>query len=147
MQFKDNKIDISWRKHLQYSDYWQNIGAYVRINNNKIIRLELPLCHHDNFAHKLRKLAKNNYKSKDTVIIEGVYDNEDTDEVCTADFVFTYVKFDKLELSFENKRNYVESNNDMGKVLTGIDYIRKKAKYIRECGGDIQDWSFTGKWV
>ena len=149
----NDSVNLNWREHLSYykKDFfeWKPVGTYVHIKNNKLIHLELSVGNGKN-PQQIEKLARRQYKNKDKIIIEGVYDNEDADVVCTADFVFTEAdEIFTVKLSFKNKRRYAEDTNGMDKVANGLDYMAEKAKYARECGADnpFQDGFMMDKWV
>ena len=131
---------------------WKSVGTYAQIKDNELIRLELSLGT-GKFPEQLKKLAKRQYKQKDKIITGGVYHNEDTDVVCTADYVFTDGdKRQSLKLTFKNKRNYVEYEDvkdDIEKVADGLEYMAEKLEYARECETDnsFESGFMMEKWV
>ena len=155
MKVVDDSVEISWRKYLSCykKDFfeWKPVSTYAHIRNNKLVSLQLPL--EKELGEQLKKLAKHQYKQKNKIIISGVYDNEDTDEVCTADYVFTVGDEGlSLKLTFKNKRNYVEYEDvkeDVGKVADGLEYMAEKMEYSRKCGADnsFESGFMMEKWV
>ena len=154
MKVKDDKIKLSWREYFKYQekDFFK-WGSHnnITIKNNEIKHLELnPFI--NKLPEKLHKLNSGKYKRKKTVTVSGAYHNEDTDEVCTADFVFkkNSVK-NELQLSFENKRNFVEwedVKDDLPKVAKGLQHTIAAIKYDKKCPYDMPSLTqYAPNWV
>ena len=128
---------------------WKSVDTYAHIKDDNLICLQLPL--QSKLFPQLKKLAKRQYNQKDVITTSGVYDNEDTDVVCTADYVFTVgEKRQSLKLTFKNKRNYVEYEDvkdDIGKVADGFEYMAEKLKYAHESDNKFGSGYMMEKWV
>lgn len=61
----------------------------------------------------------------------------------------------KYEVKIDNirRKEYCDEplsdrdKEDINRIVGGIKYIQEKAKYIKDCGGDVTSYSLTGKFV
>lgn len=104
--------DIVIMTNLRQMDFIRPTCDLFRWKNNSVrigqgMLLELVLNPHlDNLYNNILNLYSPHKKLKE-LVISGNYINFDTDEICTADFILKNINVSDIEISFENKRNFV----------------------------------------
>ena len=94
------------------------------------------------------------YSNKEVKLEEKVYIAKDYVAYCDITIKRNPVEKNYIiEVDNIRRKEYFDDplseteKEQLNKIANGINEIKKKSKYIKECGGDIEDHSFTPKFL